>query len=61
MELATGDMLGDEGSETKVFPREVQRLKMIPRADTKSHLWHPRVNTILNFDSPRADSGKIVT
>ena len=43
------------GSETKLLPRAVQQLKMLPRADRKSHFWHPRADTIPHFDSPRAE------
>ena len=57
-------LLGEGGhSLTKVMgaptlrfsARVVQQLKMRPKADTKSHFWHPRAGTIPHFDSPRAD------
>ena len=41
---------GGGGGESRV-----QQLKMLPRADTKSHFWHPRADTIPHFDSPRVD------
>ena len=46
--LALGHMLikaTGGGSDTKVLPRAVQQLKMLPRADTKSHFWHPIADT----------------
>ena len=49
--LNCGFNLGD----TRVLPRAVQQLKMLPRADTKSHFRHPGTDTILHFDSARAD------
>ena len=39
----------------RFLPRAVQQLKILPRADTKSHVWHPKADTIPHFDSPRAD------
>ena len=39
----------------RVLPRAVQQLEMVPRADTKSQFWHPRVDTIPHFNSPGAD------
>ena len=45
----------DEGGRPKLrfLPGAIQQLKMLPRADRKSHFWHPRANTIPHFDSPR--------
>ena len=44
------------GSPTHRFlPSAVQQLKMLLRADTKSHFSHPRTDTIPHFNSPRAD------
>ena len=39
----------------RFLPRAVQQLKMLLRADTKSHFWHPRADMIPHFNSPRAD------
>ena len=35
-----------EGPKLRFLPGAVQQLKMLPKADTKSHFWHPRANTI---------------
>ena len=48
----TGGGGGGE-TKTKVLPGTIQQLKMLPRADRKSHIWHPRANMIPHFDSPR--------
>ena len=39
----------------KVLIRAVQQLNMLPRGDTKSHLWHPKADRIPHFDSPGVD------
>ena len=31
---------------------------MLPRADTKSHFWHPRADMIPHSDGPRVDKWK---
>ena len=31
---------------------------MLPRADTKYHFWHPRVEMIPHSDGPRVDKWK---
>ena len=46
---------GGGGSDTKVPPKAVQQLNMLPRADTKSHFWHPKADTIPHFYSLRVD------
>ena len=47
---------GGGGPTLRFLLRAVQHwLKMLPRADIKSHFWHPRVDTAPQFDSPRAD------
>ena len=39
----------------RFLPRAAQQLKILPRADTKSHFWHPRADAMPHFDSLRAD------
>ena len=39
------------GSDSKVFTWSGTEAKMLPRADTKSHFWYPRADTIPHFDS----------
>ena len=43
---------GGERPKLRFLPRAIQQLKMLPRADRKSHFWHPRTNTTPHFDSP---------
>ena len=66
-QIVTCSGRGEGHSLTKVMgaptlrfsARVVQQLKMRPKADTKSHFWHPRAGTIPHFDNPRADISKI--
>ena len=43
------------GSEIKVLTGAAQKLNLPPRADTKSHFWHPKADAIPHFDSPGGD------
>ena len=39
------------GSDSKAFSKSGSAVKMLLRADTKSHFWHPRADTIPHFDN----------